>query len=215
MWDLASKRATLNKVCDKWQRWPRTSAQTVSLVAGRIDSAYRFDARRGPPSCTTETTLRSRSGIRTWLTKQKRLLSLPYPSLTIDRGLPYPSPSQRGTDVARENIVLPNSAQVEEVNRVPPAVSREDVRCVVYRLLEEIGDFSGSDLDESASLDSELAMESVTLIELQVALEDHFDVELDPVRIVDLNSLGRIIDYVLAEASAHPRGGGIPKERTR
>jgi len=92
--------------------------------------------------------------------------------------------------VARENIVLPNSAQVEEVNRVPPAVSREDVRCVVYRLLEEIGDFSGSDLDESASLDSELAMESV------------------------MNSLGRIIDYVLAEACAHPRVGGIPKERT-
>jgi acyl carrier protein len=39
-------------------------------------------------------------------------------------------------------------------------------------------------------------MESLKFVELQVAIEDEFDIELDPIHIVELNRLGDIIDYI-------------------
>jgi acyl carrier protein len=49
---------------------------------------------------------------------------------------------------------------------------------------------------EDARLDNELLMESLKFVELQVAIEDEFDIELDPIHIVELNRLGDIIDYI-------------------
>jgi acyl carrier protein len=43
-------------------------------------------------------------------------------------------------------------------------------------------------------------MESVAFLELQVALEDELGIEIDPVRVVELNELGKIADYIHALA---------------
>lgn len=51
---------------------------------------------------------------------------------------------------------------------------------------------------EDACLDNELLMESLKFVELQVAIEDEYDIELDPIHIVELNRLGDIIDYIHA-----------------
>jgi len=111
-----------------------------------------------------------------------------------------------------ENSVLPNTPSSEEVNRGSP-FPRDAIQAFVYGVLTEIGNFELAQLTESASLDEELALESVALVELQVAIEDHFDLRLDPVRIIELNSLGRIIDYVLAQAT-EPRLLGKNTRRT-
>jgi acyl carrier protein len=47
-----------------------------------------------------------------------------------------------------------------------------------------------------AALDGELRMESVTFVELQVAIEDTYQIEIDPIRVVQLNQFDPIIDYI-------------------
>jgi len=39
-------------------------------------------------------------------------------------------------------------------------------------------------------------MESVAFIEIQVALEEELDIEIDPVEILELNELNAIIEYL-------------------
>ena len=43
-------------------------------------------------------------------------------------------------------------------------------------------------------------MESVAFVELQVAIEDEYAIEIDPIRIVELNEFGAIGDYVYSLA---------------
>jgi acyl carrier protein len=51
-------------------------------------------------------------------------------------------------------------------------------------------------LTEDATIDRDVRMESVAFVELQVALEDDYGIELDAVEMVELNRLGAIVDYL-------------------
>lgn len=51
-------------------------------------------------------------------------------------------------------------------------------------------------IDDRATLDNELQMESVAFVELQVALEDELGIEIDPVQVVELNEFGAIVQYI-------------------
>jgi acyl carrier protein len=70
------------------------------------------------------------------------------------------------------------------------------VRVRLAQLLEEIGNIPPDRITDDARIDEELRMESVALVELQVALEDEFDIELDPIKVVELNEFAAIVDYL-------------------
>jgi acyl carrier protein len=63
-------------------------------------------------------------------------------------------------------------------------------------LLQEICNRSPSEIRDSATIDRELEMESVQMIELQVAIEQEFDVTIDFLEVLRLNSFRHITDYV-------------------
>jgi acyl carrier protein len=76
------------------------------------------------------------------------------------------------------------------------APTRNDVCNLLVRLLHEVGKIPLEKIHDDSTVDGELQMQSVVFIEIQVALEDTYEVELDPVRMVELNRLATIVDYI-------------------
>jgi acyl carrier protein len=75
-------------------------------------------------------------------------------------------------------------------------MSRQVVRERLVSLMEEIANVPIDRAAETATLDKDLRMESVVFVELYVAIEDEFQVDLDPLHIIELNQFGAIVDYV-------------------
>ena len=69
------------------------------------------------------------------------------------------------------------------------------------RLLREVG-VPEDKLHDDARISTDLNLESVAFVELQVALEDELDVELDPVKVVELDQLSAIAQYLDSLLSA-------------
>lgn len=84
---------------------------------------------------------------------------------------------------------------------VTPAEVKQRLRC----LITEIGKIPAARIVDSATVDEELAMESVVFVELLVALEDEYQIEIDPVNIIELNEFGLIADYLYQQIAAGTR----------
>ena len=82
------------------------------------------------------------------------------------------------------------------------AHSRAEVRDLISRLVIEIGKIPPESISDQATIDDALKMESVVLVEIQVAIEDQLNIELDLLEVVELNEFGAIVDYVYEQASA-------------
>jgi acyl carrier protein len=63
-------------------------------------------------------------------------------------------------------------------------------------LLNEIAAIPSDRITDKATVDGELQMQSVAFVELQVAIEDEYQIQIDPIRVVELNEFGAIVDYV-------------------
>ena len=77
-----------------------------------------------------------------------------------------------------------------------PAPSHSEIRSFLVRLLHEIGKIPLDKIHDESTVDGELQMQSVVFIEIQVALEDAYEVELDPVRLVEMNRFSAIVNYI-------------------
>ncbi len=71
----------------------------------------------------------------------------------------------------------------------------EEIRRLLVSTLEELG-IPKEQITESATISDDLALESVAFVELQVALEDELGIEIDPVRVVELDELSAIVRYL-------------------
>ena len=71
----------------------------------------------------------------------------------------------------------------------------EEIRRLLASTLEELG-IPKEQITESATISEDLALESVAFVELQVALEDELGIEIDPVRVVELDELSAIVRYL-------------------
>ena len=71
----------------------------------------------------------------------------------------------------------------------------EDVRRLLVSTLEELG-IPKEQITDSATISDDLGLESVAFVELQVALEDELGIEIDPVRVVELDELSAIVRYL-------------------
>lgn len=63
-------------------------------------------------------------------------------------------------------------------------------------LISEIAAIPTHMITNQATVDDELQMQSVAFVELQVAIEDEYQIQIDPIRVVELNAFGAIVDYV-------------------
>jgi acyl carrier protein len=84
-------------------------------------------------------------------------------------------------------------------------LSRDAVRERLTSLICEVANIPRERITETATVDEELQMQSVAFVELQVAIEDEYDIQIDPIRVVELNRFGAIVDYVY-ECAATSRG---------
>ena len=82
--------------------------------------------------------------------------------------------------------------------------TRDQVRDRVVELVSEVVGIPKDRIGDEATLDNELQMTSVALIEVQVAIEEMFDVQLDPMQVVELNQFGAIVDYTLGISNLKP-----------
>jgi len=74
--------------------------------------------------------------------------------------------------------------------------TRGEVRERVARLVSEVLKIPQEQIDDSATVDNELQMQSISFVELQVAIEEAYDIQVDPIQIVELNAFGAIVDYI-------------------
>lgn len=79
-------------------------------------------------------------------------------------------------------------------------VTLDYVKQRARQLVHEISGLPLEVITEDASFDTTLVMESVQLVELQVALEEEFHTELDPLYMIELNRFGDIAEYVYRRA---------------
>jgi len=82
--------------------------------------------------------------------------------------------------------------------------TREAVETCLRTLLHEIGGIPLDKITAVATVEDELQMSSLAFVELQVALEEEYQVQIDPIQVVELGSFAGIVDYVheLATATA-------------
>lgn len=74
--------------------------------------------------------------------------------------------------------------------------TRAEVRERLLQLIHEIAEIPSETVTDQSTLDDQLSMESIAFVELQVALQDEYRIEIDPIRVVELNTFGAIVDYV-------------------
>ncbi len=80
-----------------------------------------------------------------------------------------------------------------------PLGGRSGVLQYAVDLLQEIVKAGPGKVSARSCLDGDLELESIALVEFQIALEDAYDVQLDPITLVELNTLDRIVGYVIEE----------------
>lgn len=79
---------------------------------------------------------------------------------------------------------------------------RSDVRERLVRLIQEITNIPAGSITDTATIDEDIQMNSVSFVELQVAIEEAYDIQIDPIQVVELNQFGAIVDYVYQCATA-------------
>jgi len=71
-----------------------------------------------------------------------------------------------------------------------------DIRKQLICFLNEIAEIPKDRITDQATVDEQLQMTSIAFVELQVAIEEEYNIQIDPIRIVELNRFGEIVDYV-------------------
>ena len=86
-----------------------------------------------------------------------------------------------------------------------PALERDHLWRWVANCVNQVAGIPVDLITEEVTIDRELELSSIALLELQVAIEEKYDIEIDPVHVVRLNRFGAIVDYVHRIAVAHSR----------
>lgn len=82
------------------------------------------------------------------------------------------------------------------LNEPPPHLTPAQLRQLVVQLLCEVCCLREDVITDTARIDHELAMESVQIVQLQVALEQELDVTIDFLEVLRLNRFGPILEYL-------------------
>jgi acyl carrier protein len=95
--------------------------------------------------------------------------------------------------VADEAGVGGAEATMQDMHAKP---TRAELKARIISLLREIASIESDQITEDATVDEQLQMHSVAFVELQVAIEEEYQIQIDPIHLVELNRFGDIIDYI-------------------
>lgn len=84
----------------------------------------------------------------------------------------------------------------ESMQNISSRLTRLDLRDQLAALINEIAKIESEKITENATVDEDLQMNSVAFVELQVAIEEEYHIEIDPIQLVEINRFGDIIDYI-------------------
>jgi acyl carrier protein len=92
-------------------------------------------------------------------------------------------------------------------SRIPPqpaphTASIEEVKAALRRLIGEITDLDPDSITDSSTLDEDIPLPSIQFVELQAAVEDIFDIQLDPVEVVERNTFGAVAALICDKVRA-------------
>lgn len=82
------------------------------------------------------------------------------------------------------------------------AASIEEVKATLRRLIGEITDLDPDSITDSSTLDEDIPLPSIQFVELQAAVEDIFDIQLDPVEVVERNAFGAVAALIYDKVRA-------------
>lgn len=85
------------------------------------------------------------------------------------------------------------------------ATTRQEVEARLAQFISEIAKVDRHLVVGGATIDEDLRMESVAFVELQVAIEEAYSIEIDPIRVVELNEFTAIVNYVYEIVTAAGR----------
>jgi acyl carrier protein len=71
-----------------------------------------------------------------------------------------------------------------------------EVRDRLACLINEIVGIPVERIQDDATVDGELQMQSVAFVELQAAIEEEYNIVIDPIHVVELNKFGAIVAYI-------------------
>jgi len=91
--------------------------------------------------------------------------------------------------------------------------TRDHVRGRLVGLLNEIAGIPVERITEGATVEEDLQMQSVVFVELQVAMEEEFDILIDPLRVVELNEFSALVDYLYECTAAQHQGGDSARKQ--
>ena len=76
----------------------------------------------------------------------------------------------------------------------PPSL--DAVKETLRRLVVEVSALDPARIVDSSTLDEDIQLSSIAFVELQVAVENAFGIEVDPVEVVERNSFGAVADLI-------------------
>jgi acyl carrier protein len=100
-----------------------------------------------------------------------------------------------------------------------PGTTIEDVKATLRQLIEENAGIPADSVGDDSSLDGALAMDSFSLLSVQVAAEEAFEIQLE---LSDLESRNRfdaiaalILERIEANKNSRPKSTGRAKKRSK
>ncbi len=75
----------------------------------------------------------------------------------------------------------------------------EEVRNTLVDLIHEIVKIPREEIHDEATIENELAMDSESFIELQVAVEEALGIEIDVIDIIELNAFKPIVEHIFGK----------------
>jgi len=87
-------------------------------------------------------------------------------------------------------------------------MERAEVMQVMRDKAEELLEVSGDDLQEDKSFVDDLKVDSLSLVEYTMDLEDAFGIELPEDELTDLKTIGSFLDLIMTKLDTAPNHDG-------
>lgn len=101
-----------------------------------------------------------------------------------------------------DHIVIVSSSRVMTQGPAQQAASMEEVKATLRRLIGEIGELDPDSISDSSTLDEDIPLPSIQFVELHVAVEDIFNIQLDPAEVIEQNTFGAIAALICDKVRA-------------
>jgi acyl carrier protein len=83
-------------------------------------------------------------------------------------------------------------------------VSIDSVKSTLRQLIAEVTELDPEAISDSSTWDEDIKLPSIAFVELQAAVEETFDIEVDPVEVIELNTFGAVAALIAEKVRSRP-----------